>query len=85
MIRLSKSRDTVAVVADQIGEPTPAGAIAEACLVIANALVSSLEKVRNLPSFWRASDDLGMFRARNIRTCGKKDEVGHSLTSGPLW
>lgn len=44
MIHLSKSRDTVAVVADQIGGPTPADAIAKACLVIANALVSSPEK-----------------------------------------
>ena len=38
MLRLAHSRDRLSVVADQIGGPTPAGAIAHACLVIANAL-----------------------------------------------
>ncbi|MBU2360049.1 MAG: dTDP-4-dehydrorhamnose reductase [Alphaproteobacteria bacterium] len=39
MLRLSETRDTLSVVADQIGGPTPADAIAEACLTIALALV----------------------------------------------
>lgn len=38
MLRLSESHDTVKVVADQIGGPTPAAAIADACLVIAKAM-----------------------------------------------
>lgn len=38
MLRLSETRDALSVVADQTGGPTPAKAIAEACLTIANAL-----------------------------------------------
>lgn len=39
MLRLSETRDTLSVVADQFGGPTPASAIADACLTIAKALV----------------------------------------------
>lgn len=38
MLRLSETRDRLTVVADQIGGPTPAAAIARACLVIASHL-----------------------------------------------
>lgn len=38
MLRLSETRDALRVVADQIGGPTPAAAIAEACLAIAERL-----------------------------------------------
>lgn len=38
MLRLGSERDTLAIVADQIGGPTPAGAIASACLSIAEQL-----------------------------------------------
>jgi dTDP-4-dehydrorhamnose reductase len=38
MLSLSETRDTLSVVADQIGGPTPAGDIAGACLIIAQHL-----------------------------------------------
>lgn len=44
MLRLSESRTDLSIVADQIGGPTPAGAIAEACLTIAEALKAAPEK-----------------------------------------
>lgn len=41
MLRLSETRDALRVVSDQIGGPTPAPAIAQACLAIAKALVDA--------------------------------------------
>jgi len=38
MLRLSETRDHLAIVADQVGGPTPAGGIAQACLRIAEVL-----------------------------------------------
>ncbi|MEM1299215.1 MAG: dTDP-4-dehydrorhamnose reductase [Pseudomonadota bacterium] len=38
MLRLGRERDRLTIVADQIGGPTPAAAIADACLTIARAL-----------------------------------------------
>lgn len=38
MLRLTETRDRLRIVADQIGGPTPARAIAQACLTIADAL-----------------------------------------------
>lgn len=38
MLRLSETRDALSIVTDQIGGPTPARAIAEACVTMAKAL-----------------------------------------------
>ncbi|MBC7164097.1 MAG: dTDP-4-dehydrorhamnose reductase [Roseovarius sp.] len=44
MLRLSQSRDALDIVADQIGGPTPADAIAAACLDMARAMVADGDK-----------------------------------------
>ena len=44
MLRLSEARDQISVVEDQIGGPTPARAIAAACLAIAQQLQDAPEK-----------------------------------------
>jgi len=44
MLRLSDTRDQISVVDDQIGGPTPARAIASACLAIARQLQEAPEK-----------------------------------------
>lgn len=44
MLRLSSTMPTVRVVADQIGGPTPAEAIAQACLAIAGQLIADPAK-----------------------------------------
>ena len=44
MLRLSETRDHLSIVADQIGGPTPAAAIAEACVTMAETLVSEPDK-----------------------------------------
>ena len=44
MLRLSESRDRLNIVADQIGGPTPARAIADACMNIAMQIIEDKEK-----------------------------------------
>lgn len=44
MLRLSESRDHLTIVADQVGGPTPAGAIAQTCLTLADALKTDPNK-----------------------------------------
>lgn len=44
MLRLSDTRDRLTVVADQVGGPTPARALAAACVEVARQLVASAQK-----------------------------------------
>lgn len=44
MLRLSETRDALSVVNDQIGGPTPAAGIAEACVKIGHQLLENKEK-----------------------------------------
>lgn len=44
MLRLTETRDALSVVADQTGGPTPAAAIASACLIIADQLIEDPTK-----------------------------------------
>lgn len=44
MLRLSETKDHLAVVSDQIGGPTPAADIAQACMIIAQTLTSEPDK-----------------------------------------
>ncbi|MDH3263136.1 MAG: dTDP-4-dehydrorhamnose reductase [Paracoccaceae bacterium] len=44
MLRLSETRDGLTVVSDQVGGPTPAAAIADACLTIARTLAHDPSK-----------------------------------------
>lgn len=58
MLRLSDTRDTLTVVADQVGGPTPARAIAAACLAVADRLgrgaPSGLHHLAGTPAVSRA-------------------------------
>jgi len=55
MLRLGHARDSLTIVADQIGGPTPARAIAAACVTMAETLVSEPEK-RGIYHFSGAPD-----------------------------
>lgn len=44
MLRLGSERDALSIVADQIGGPTPAGAIADACIAIIDQIITAPEK-----------------------------------------
>jgi len=67
MLRLGKTRETLSVVADQVGGPTPARAIAAACVEMAETLVSEPDK-RGVYHFSGAPDVSWAGFAREIFT-----------------
>ncbi len=78
MLRLSESRDTLNIVADQIGGPTPARAIAEACLTIAAQLMEDPSKSGTY--HFSAAPDVSWYDfARAIFA-----EAGKSMTVHPI-
>ena len=81
MLRLAETRDHLNVVADQIGGPTPASAIAQACLVIVKQLTEQPRK-SGLYHFSGAPDVSWAEFAREIfRQAGKSIEVTGIPTS----
>lgn len=72
MLRLGAARDELRIVADQIGGPTPAGAIAEACLAIAAQLSENPAK-RGIYHFAGAPDVSWAGFAREIFAAAKLD------------
>ena len=72
MLRLSESRDHLSIVGDQIGGPTPAAAIAEACVRIAQTLISAPEKT-GIYHFAGAPDTSWAGFAREIFAAAGRD------------
>ena len=79
MLRFSETRDRLTIVADQVGGPTPAGAIAEACWTIAQRLTPEATGTYHLSG---APDTTWATFARDIFTAaGRKVEVVDIQTS----
>lgn len=81
MLRLSETRDRLTVVADQIGGPTPAGAIAEACLTIAAALAADPGKAGTYHFSGAPDIDWAGFAREIFSKAGRKVEVVDIPTS----
>lgn len=80
MLRLSETRDSLSIVADQIGGPTPAAAIAQACLQIADGLAMAPDRSGTY-HFAGAPDTSWADFAREIFVLsGRKVEVTDILT-----
>lgn len=81
MLRLSESREHLTIVADQVGGPTPAAAIAEACVTIAHVLKDDRSK-SGIYHFSGAPDVSWADFAREIfRQAGRPVEVEDIPTS----
>ncbi|SDF36800.1 dTDP-4-dehydrorhamnose reductase [Limimaricola pyoseonensis] len=72
MLRLGAERDALNVVADQVGGPTPADAIAQACVTIAEALAADPAK-SGVYHFSGAPDTSWAGFAREIMPRGGRD------------
>jgi dTDP-4-dehydrorhamnose reductase len=80
MLRLAETRSELNVVADQIGGPTPAAAIAEACLAMADQLRSDAAKAGTY-HFSGAPDASWADFARAIFVEAGKDVTVHPIPS----
>lgn len=81
MLRLSETRDHLDVVADQIGGPTPAAAIAQACLQIAQSLISEPEKAGTYHFAGRPDTSWAGFAREIFAAAGRPVTVGEIPTS----
>ncbi len=72
MLRLSETRDHLRVVADQMGGPTPAASIADACVTLAQALISEPDKA-GIYHFSGAPDASWADFAREIFAAASRD------------
>ena len=81
MLRLSETRDKLSIVGDQIGGPTPANAIAAACIEIADQLQTDPSKT-GIYHFSGAPNVSWANFARDIfAQAGRKVEIGDIPTS----
>lgn len=80
MLRLSQTRDRLSVVADQTGGPTPAHAIADACLTIAKALAAG-QGASGIYHFSGAPDVTWADFARVILDTAGRDTVVQGITT----
>ena len=80
MLRLAETRDTLSVVADQTGGPTPAAAIADACLTVARRLVAGTGKA-GIYHFTGAPDVTWAGFARAIFASAGQDVTVQDITT----
>ena len=80
MLRLSETRRTLPVVSDQIGGPTPASAIAQACLTIAKTLVDA-PALRGTYHFSGTPDVSWADFARAIFKAAERDVIVTDITT----
>lgn len=78
MLRLSRTRDALNIVADQIGAPTPGRDIAAACLQIANQLIQDPSKSGTYHFSGTADVSWAEFAAEIF------DQAGRSVTVTPI-
>ena len=87
MLNLSENRDTLSLVADQIGGPTPAKDIAKACLEIVDQLIQDPSKSGTHSSLLDASNFVRTLIERQGLEVGSPDEIAYKLkwiTKGQL-